>query len=152
MKPLSHLLQSLFAVTVVGYGNLGLMILKSPNAFLVWHHYNEFLVSWFIVFIILALCRTAIAMYLTRGVATSMLKKPNLLSEISLTLQYLFLTLVSIFGSFELYIMRLPGGDVHINQRELWLGIEPSFTSWFIGVLILSLFRLGFLYVFTKRG
>lgn len=152
MKPLSYLLQSLFAVIFVGYGNFGLMILKSPNAFLVWHHYNEFLVNWFIVFIVLASCRTAIAMYLTRGVAASMLKKPNLLSEISVTLQYLFITLVSIFGSFELYIMRLPSGGVHINHRELWLGIEPSLTSWFIGVLILSVFRLGFLYVSTKRG
>jgi hypothetical protein len=150
-KQLSYLLQYLLIVLFVGYGYFGVMMFKYPKALLIWPDYKKFFINWIVAFSILAFIRSAIISLTNYQSSTLNPNNSHLKSEIWVTFQYLVIALISIIGSFQIYIFLrnnvINNENLSFNYVELWQGFKPIFLTWLIGFLVVSLIRLGFIYM-----
>lgn len=109
--------------------------------------YNLYLKNWVYSFLVLSISRFAIFYFTFREESYDLIQPSNkylLGKEVSKTIQYLIIAAVSILGSFYISLFSLPVG---INHKEMWLNFREPFLAWFVIFLLLSLFRLGVIYI-----
>lgn len=152
-KEIIILLQFFLITVLVGYGYFALVLIINGTAVLgLWHEYYPFLMRWILSFVILSLIRFA-AYYFAflKGVNDSIkpTTKNSIAKEASTTIQYLIIAVVSIPISFYLFIFSFPS-YISPNINEAWKSLSDAFLVWSIGFLMLSLLRLGIIYLKNK--
>lgn len=152
-KELLILLQFVLATVLVGYGYFGLLLLVRGTTFLsLWDDYEPFLMRWILSFVVLSFIRFAFYYLDFRNEAHDSVQpntKHSIGKEISLTIQYLIFAIVSIPVSFSLYFFSFPS-HISVNIFEMWANFREGFLAWLIGFLMLSLLRLGIVYLKNK--
>jgi hypothetical protein len=147
------LLQFVLITALVGYGYFGLLLLVHGTTFLsLWDDYEPFLMRWILSFVVLSFIRFAVYYLNFRNEAHDSIqsnRKHLIGKEISLTIQYLIFAVVSIPVSFYLFFFSFPS-HISVNIFEMWANVREGFLAWLIGFLILSLVRLGVIYLKNK--
>jgi len=134
---------------LVGYGYFALALVINGTGILgLWHEYYQFLMRWILSFVVLSLIRFA-AYYLVLNYSIKPIIKNSIAKEASTTIQYLVIAVVSIPISFYLFIFSFPS-NISININEAWKSLSDAFLVWSIGFLMVSLLRLGIIYLKTK--
>jgi hypothetical protein len=149
-KELSLLLQFFLIVLLIGYGFFGLMLLQNTTTLSLWVEYKDFFINWILAFLVLASIRLIVISLTTNpSISTPDSKNKNhfIVKEIWLTFQYLVITLFSIIFSFLSPIVLKNNEGISINLVELWLGFKQIILSWLVGFLILSIIRIGIIYI-----
>lgn len=151
-KEIITLLQFFLITVLVGYGCFALMLINGTAVLGLWHEYYPFLMNWILSFVVLSLIRFA-AYYFAfpKGLNDSVqpITKNSVAKEASITIQYLIIAVVSIPISFYLFIFSFPS-HISPNINEAWKSLSEVFLVWSIGFLMLSLIRLGIIFLKNK--
>jgi len=146
-KEIIILVQFFLITVLVGYGYFALALVINGNAILgLWQEYYSFLMRWILSFVVLSLIRFAVCYFAYRN---QPITKYSIAKEASTTIQYLMIAGVSIPISFYLFIFSFPP-EISLNINEMWKSLSDAFLVWSIGFLMLSLIRLGSIYLKNK--
>lgn len=149
-KELSLLLQFFLIVLLVGFGLFGIVVLFDRTMLSFWKAYSYPFKNWIGVFLALAAIRLVL-IYLTANssIITPKSKNKNYFigKELLITLQYIFIALVSILLSFYVPIILNTDKNISLNLVEMWLSFRETYLYWFVGFLILSFIRIGIIYI-----
>jgi hypothetical protein len=152
-KEIIILVQFFLIAALVGYGYFALVLILNGTALLrLWHPYYPFLMNWILSFLVLSLIRFAAYYFVfLKGLNDSIqpITKNSIAKEASRTIQYLIIAVISIPISFYLFIFSFPS-HISPNINEAWLSVREAFPAWVIGFLMLSLIRLGIIYLKNK--
>lgn len=152
-KELKTLLQFVLIAVFFGFGYFGLLMLKRITVLSLWDEYAELLVKWILSFIILSL--VILATYFTsRKKVSAFQNSPNsnnlIKKEAVRTVGYIILAVISVPIAFHMtFLFNLPP-NISINIGEAWRNVREVFLVWLIGFSMLSLLRLGIIYIKNK--
>ena len=152
-KEFTTLLQFVLIAVFVGCGYFGLLLLHDITVSGLWDEYAELLVTWILSFIVLSLI--ILATYFTSRKKDSAFQTSsnsnNLIEKEAVrTVGYIILAVVSIPITFHMtFLFNLPP-NISINTGEAWRNVREVFLVWLIGFSVLSLLRLGIIYIKSK--
>lgn len=147
-REVSTLLQFIIIIGLVS-SNFYLMVTFIDYSESITEIHNHFLKIWIYSFVALSVVKLGI-LYFTFRTESYDLIEPNskyLLREISKTIQYLIIAVISIFVSFGITIQNFLRPGLSINISSLWDSMKAVFLGWIIAFSILSLLRLGIIYI-----
>jgi len=150
-KELIALLQFVLIAVFVGYGYFGLLLIQGTTVLSLWDEYAEFFIYWVLSFVSLSIIRLAVYYLALQKKPYDSIQpklKDLIEKEFSKTIQYVILAGISGLITFYTNLPLAPG--ISINIEEAWLNFEKIFSAWMIGFLMLSLLRVGIMYIKSK--
>lgn len=151
-KEFTTLLQFGLIAVFVGCGYFGLLLLHDITVLGLWDEYAELLVKWILSFIILSFI--ILATYFTSRKKSYDSIKPNskylIEKEALRTLGYIALAILSVPIAFHMTFLFNVPPNISINIGEAWRNVREVFLVWLIGFSMLSLLRLGIIYIKNK--
>jgi len=151
-KELVSFSQFILIAGLAGYGYFGLLLLQGRPILLFYGELEHFFLNWILTFVVLSFIRLALYYLYFRKESydSAQVRNKDLIGkEASRTIQYLILAVVAIPISFNLSLPS-PHPDISYNYVEMWLGVKGLYFAWLIGFFILSLLRLGIIYLKNK--
>lgn len=154
-KELSILFQFTLITIIVGCVFFGMVMLQSQLAWSYWYVYKLVLINWLVTFNILSFIKITF-LYFTQGKQVKIYieerEKSSFKKEMSKSFQYLVLAIISVVSPLWVSLFWI-GGEVGkiINIFDVWFAFREVFLAWVIGFLILSLIRLGIIYLNNKN-
>lgn len=146
-KELLALLQFTLIAALVGFGFFCIALFRDASALSFWGEYKLVLANWLLTFIALSFVRfTFFYLIFSSKIHYSVQKNRNFLlgKEVSKTIQYLILAIISVLFPFWIPIFQAGNeASIVLNTTELQRGFKQVFFAWLIGFVILSLVRLG---------
>ncbi|MEO6588602.1 MAG: hypothetical protein ABIP06_04680 [Pyrinomonadaceae bacterium] len=152
-KEFVSLLQFVLIAIFVGYGYFGLLLLQRVTVLSLWGEYEHMLIKWIFSFTVLSVIRFAGYYFYLREKPydlTHQSSKNLIGKEFSSTFQYIIFAVISIPIAFYIEISSHFDPDISLNIGEWWRSFEGAFLEWLIGFSVLSLLRLGIIYIKNK--
>lgn len=154
-KELLVLLQFTLIGALVGVGSFCIALLRDASVLSFWGEYILVLTNWLLTFIALSFVRFVFfCLIFSNKIHPSVQinRKSLFRNEISKTVQYLLLATIAVLFPFWIPVFQAGNkAGIILNITELRRGFEQVFFAWLIGFFILSLVRLGIIYIKEKK-